>query len=237
MERKDGYDEKMAAAPYERENAATRAQLDPTKPWREAGRSWAAQAHRLRAYYRTSGTFGDKLQLFVSPNGHPEVSRLYARANAALRVGRRLDKLTPGGWIVMHDRRLAGTEETLDHVAVGPDGITIVQSVAAAGQLPDVPVPATAHEARVRLNDMNDRIMAALSAALPEGWRFLCYLAVAVEGKTQTIVEPPQVCPRGAVDHLIEQHPRMFSRMQVMDMALALEDSFPYADLGQPSTP
>ncbi|MGJ9414410.1 NERD domain-containing protein [Aeromicrobium sp. CF4.19] len=155
------------------------------------------------------------------------------RATATSRTARKLDRLTATGWVVLHDRRLVGTEETLDHVAIGPDGITAVQSISADGAPPvGVPVAESVHVARVRLHQLVPRIVEQVSVRLGEGWTALVYPVIAVNGSTPVVQESPQVYRYQDASAAIEHHPRSFSRMQVTDLVMSVESAFPFAPLG-----
>ncbi len=49
-------------------------------------------------------------------------------------VGAVLDELGAAGWRVLHDRRLPGSVANIDHIAVGPGGIVVVDAKAYRGQ-------------------------------------------------------------------------------------------------------
>lgn len=221
-------------APYDREqDTADRSDDDPARPWKQAGRSWSAQARRLDTYYRAHGTTGDKMRSKFAVHGHPEVFRLKARATAAIRTARTLDRLSASGWVVLHDRRLVGTEETLDHVAIGPGGVTAIQSVDPEGTPPPgVPVAASVHFARDRLMHLQPFIADAVSARLALGWDVLIFGMIAVNGTTLRVDEYPPVRTCQEVPTALESHRRTFSRMQVADLAMTLESAFPFAPIG-----
>jgi hypothetical protein len=223
----------VGRAPYERERVSIRVDDDPARPWKQAGRSWASQARRLDTYYRTQGTVGDKAKSLLGVHGHPDAALLRGRALAASKTARRLDRLTATGWVVLHDRRLASTEDTLDHVAIGPDGITVVQSIDPAGKPPaGVPVASSVHSARVQLHRMVPLISDAVSSHLGPGWTTIIYVVIAVNGSTVAVDDPPQVYGYRALPDAIEKHPRTFSRMQVTDLAMSVEPVFPFAETG-----
>ena len=51
------------------------------------------------------------------------------------RLGAVLDRLSPYGWTVLHDRLLCGTGHRLAHVAVGPAGVVLVRPFHITGQV------------------------------------------------------------------------------------------------------
>lgn len=90
--------------------------------WREAGRSWDAAAERVRTQVGRGRWFRP------ARVAAGEAARLRGRAAAARQTGRALDALAGVGYVVFHDRVLAGTGEVLDHVLAGPPGVILVTS-------------------------------------------------------------------------------------------------------------
>src|SRR5687768_3102331 len=72
--------------------------------WRDAGRSWTRAADRIR-------TGRSRLR-----RPGPEEVRLRRRAAAARDIARTLDALAGLGYVLFHDRVIAGTGQVLDHV-------------------------------------------------------------------------------------------------------------------------
>jgi len=111
-----------STAPYAAAAPVDRPLLDPQPPWREAGRSHLSAAAAIAAEHRRlRGPIGR----WRTPN---RVRALRARAKAAEITAQLLDPLRATGWVILHDRHIAGTSATLDHVLVGPPGLAIVQN-------------------------------------------------------------------------------------------------------------
>lgn len=53
------------------------------------------------------------------------------------RLGRRLDFLVGDGVLVLHDRRVPGTRANIDHIAVGPAGVFVLDAKRYKGRRPD----------------------------------------------------------------------------------------------------
>ena len=61
--------------------------------------------------------------------GDPQTTRAWDRgARGEERVGRRLDTLADRGVIVLHDRQIPGTRANLDHIAIAPTGVWIIDT-------------------------------------------------------------------------------------------------------------
>lgn len=111
-----------SSAPYMPDAAGERPLLDARRPWKEAGRSHLAVADRLTAdHRRTSGP----VSRWRTPH---EATDLRARAAAARTTARLLEPLRASGWVVLHDRLIAGTSAVLDHVLVGPAGLVVINN-------------------------------------------------------------------------------------------------------------
>jgi hypothetical protein len=41
----------------------------------------------------------------------------------------------PGGFVVLHDRKIPGTRANIDHIVIGPPGVAIVESKSYSGTL------------------------------------------------------------------------------------------------------
>ena len=140
-----------SVAPYGRPGDEPRRILDPDRPWTEAGRSWLAEGERLSAYYARHGSILQRNPL------HPpaDVWAARERAKACQKVGRDLDRLTALGWVVWHDRRVAGTEMVVDHVLIGPNGVTVFNTLGkSAATTPPGPIAEAAHIERKKLSDV-----------------------------------------------------------------------------------
>lgn len=178
----DETDPKVAAAkpaasraPYQDAPARPREVLDPQRPWLEAGRSHLAAADRLLAESRRTG---GALARWQTPAA--VTAALRDRAKAATASAKLLAPLTATGWVVLHDRVLAGTSAVLDHVLVGPVGIVVVQDrptrqvgVDQAGTLwaDGVPLHAEREQLRWAMLEVLNRSVKVLG----EGWYVYAY--------------------------------------------------------------
>lgn len=223
--------QRRSIAPYDRQPDPERADVDPARPWQQAGRSWRAHADRLRAYYRHHGTWPQRM-LGPRLTMPQDLTYAAARGRAAARVGRRLDRLAATGWVVWHDRRVAGTEMVLDHVLIGPDGITVLASVHRDAPPRTLPVPAVATHQRDQLATLTQDIIDRVSAALPD-WQAMIWPIVAVDGPTAVVADQwPFILPVSHLLWTVESHPRHLAAVHVADLSVALEPVFPYTSIG-----
>jgi hypothetical protein len=85
----------------------------------EAGASARAEAARRRS----------NASLFQTLRGDPQTTRSWDQgARGERRVGKRLDKLAKHGVIVLHDRRIPGSRANLDHIAIAPSGVWVIDT-------------------------------------------------------------------------------------------------------------
>jgi hypothetical protein len=67
--------------------------------------------------------------LILAVTTDPQSTTAWAKgAVGEERVGRRLDRLTETGALVLHDRRIPGTRANIDHVVVAPAGVWIIDT-------------------------------------------------------------------------------------------------------------
>jgi len=67
--------------------------------------------------------------LILALSGEPQNVRAWQQGAAGERaVGRRLDKLTRHGVEVLHDRRIPGSNANIDHLAVSPSGVYVIDA-------------------------------------------------------------------------------------------------------------
>ena len=71
-------------------------------------------------------------RLFLAPN---HVRAWSIGATGEVHVGALLDGLEARGWFVLHDRRVPGARENIDHLLIGPPGVVVVETKNYAGQL------------------------------------------------------------------------------------------------------
>lgn len=72
------------------------------------------------------------LKLLATPQ-HIEAWRSGADGERA--VGARLDKLRPAGVLTLHDRRVPGRRANIDHIAVSPAGVFVIDTKNVAGKV------------------------------------------------------------------------------------------------------
>jgi hypothetical protein len=90
----------------------------------EYARIRAAREARQRARYGRFAGIAGRL------GGDDSAERNWRRgAEGEERTARRLESLTSGaGVTLLHDRRLPGSRANIDHVAIGPSGVTVIDS-------------------------------------------------------------------------------------------------------------
>jgi hypothetical protein len=192
--------------------------------WRDAGRSWALAAERARAGRAWLGR----------PSA--EEPRLRRRAAAARTTARALDALSGLGYLVLHDRVIAGTGQVLDHVAAGPPGLLLFAAHPvtrlvrdAAGVLHDDghPLP----QELTALRNQAEELLKAVIGHLP-GWQLGCYPALSLvgaagwaawTGEPAALLAPAQLCWWAGT------LPAPLAPIHVGDLALALTTTCPPA--------
>ena len=90
---------------------------------REHDHRHAARVRRVREQHPVIG--GALLTIFGDPQ-HTRAWRHGAEGERA--VARRLDALVDRGVIALHDRRVPGSSANIDHIAVGPSGIYVIDA-------------------------------------------------------------------------------------------------------------
>ncbi|MBW4033324.1 MAG: NERD domain-containing protein [Acidobacteria bacterium] len=67
--------------------------------------------------------------LMLALSDEPQSTRAWATgARGEVVLGARLDKLRERGISVLHDRRIPGTKANIDHIAVGPRGVFVIDA-------------------------------------------------------------------------------------------------------------
>jgi hypothetical protein len=90
---------------------------------REHDRRAAARVQRVREQHPVIR--GALLGLF----GDPQSTRAWANGAVGERaVGRRLDALAGRGVVTLHDRKVPGSPANIDHIAVGPSGVYVMDA-------------------------------------------------------------------------------------------------------------
>ena len=154
------------------------------KPWKEAGRSHLAAAARVEASSST-------VVRFLGVNRSPQARQLRERAKSARRTARALAPLASQGWVVMHDRVVAGTSVVLDHVLVGPAGLVVVQdrpvATSAAYNVQGWPwadgVPLNPEREQVRWATLDLLLQRTVNQMGP-GWHLYAYPFLALHTRT-----------------------------------------------------
>ena len=78
---------------------------------------------RVRTTYPRLGS------LLLALNDEPQHTRAWASgAYGEERVGAKLDGLEGDGVLVLHDRQVPGTRANIDHIAVGPNGVYVIDA-------------------------------------------------------------------------------------------------------------
>jgi hypothetical protein len=90
---------------------------------REHDRRHAARVRRVREEHPVIG--GALLAVFGDPQ-HTRAWRNGAEGERA--VARRLDALADRGVIALHDRKVPGSSANIDHIAVGPSGVYVIDA-------------------------------------------------------------------------------------------------------------
>jgi hypothetical protein len=222
-----------AGAPYPDDELPPRTPIDSARPWLEAGRSWAARAEQLEAY--VDRRRGRPRRRWESRD--PEVTALEARATACAAHALDLDRFTADGWVVWHDRVVAGTRNVVDHVLVGPAGVLLVQTIpgldhtVADGKR--TPGPRTEASVTATWSLLNTVIGPAITAAVtqvlpswntPINWCQVL-LDTKVTDRVAGAYRPNQV------PQLVAQQSAVFGPIHVQDLAAQLEDITPPAPL------
>jgi hypothetical protein len=207
------------------------------KPWKEAGRSHMAAAARVEASSST-------VARVLGTHRGSQARRLRERAKAARRTARALAPLTGQGWVVMHDRVVAGTSVVLDHVLVGPAGLVVVQdrpvASTAAYNTQGWPwadgVPLDPEREQVRWATC-DLLLQRTAGQLSPGWHLYAYPFLALH--TQATWSPDMGPPACLVtpSHLpwaIGTFSAHLAPIHVTDLTMVVEDLCPPSPLTQP---
>jgi hypothetical protein len=89
----------------------------------EHERRVARREQRIRAAHPRLGG------LILALSDDPQSTRAWASgAVGEERVGAKLDGLAGDGVLVLHDRRIPGTRANIDHIAVGPSGVFVIDA-------------------------------------------------------------------------------------------------------------
>lgn len=83
--------------------------------------AWSAFGWALVAV----GVLWTAAALWVEPSG---ITAWGTGATGEERVGPLLETLEERGWYILHDRRVPGARENIDHIAIGPAGVVVVET-------------------------------------------------------------------------------------------------------------
>jgi hypothetical protein len=90
---------------------------------REHQRRVAKREQRVRAAHPHIGGF------LLAISDEPQSTRAWAvGAHGEELLAKRLDRLCDQGVLVLHDRRIPGTHANIDHIAVGPSGVFVIDA-------------------------------------------------------------------------------------------------------------
>lgn len=104
----------------------------------DAGASAADEHARRKARHearvRRDHPILGELKLFLSDDPqHVRAWTVGARGEAIM--GRRLNALADKGVVVLHDRRIPGSKANIDHIAIGPSGIYVIDAKKYTGRI------------------------------------------------------------------------------------------------------
>jgi hypothetical protein len=74
--------------------------------------------------------------LILALSEDPQSTRAWAKgAEGERRVGAGLDALEAAGVVALHDRRIPGSRANIDHIAVGPSGVWVIDAKRYSGEV------------------------------------------------------------------------------------------------------
>jgi len=113
----------VAGPPSPAEPLATPAGVAGASARREHERRAQRREQRIRQAHPHLGG------LILALSDEPQSTRAWATgANGEERIGKMLDKLADRGVQTLHDRRIPGTRANIDHIAVGPAGVFVIDT-------------------------------------------------------------------------------------------------------------
>jgi hypothetical protein len=173
--------------------------------------------------------------------GEPGEERRLRRQVAATRsTARLLEPLRAQGWLVLHDRAVAGTGAVAEHLLVGPFGLVLLGDHPTVGRRLvldgqgwwwDAGVPVQPE--RDRLVWVGERIVGRVSARLPGWWVQLTWALVVSPGRgfPADLRTSPVMLAREQVVRWALTLPPALSPLQVDDLAGVVEAVCPPAPL------
>ncbi len=78
------------------------------------------------------GVLSTATRLWIAPS---HVTAWTTGASGEELVGPLLETLAERGWFILHDRRVPGARENIDHLAIGPAGIVVVETKSYKGDI------------------------------------------------------------------------------------------------------
>ena len=105
----------------------------------EAGASASREYERRRANReaRVRERFGALGGVVLAVSGEPQHQRAWARgAEGEVKLARKLEKWTAEhGVVLLHDRRMPASRGNIDHIAIGPSGVTVIDAKRYRGRI------------------------------------------------------------------------------------------------------
>jgi Nuclease-related domain len=165
----------------------------------------------------------------------PETSAWRRGAAGERRTARLLDRLQQRGWVVLHDLAIPGSAANIDHLAIGPGGVVVIDSKQYRGRLqlsPDGllwhgrhPLSLTLHRARWEA-DQADEVLGVADVRVAA--------VVAVHGAHvpwgRVVASGVTVVPASRVPDLLRALPPILSAEQVAWLADRARRGFRAAD-------
>ena len=105
----------------------------------EAGASARREYERRRENReaRVRERFGSLGGVVLALSGEPQHQRAWARgAEGEVKLARKLEKWTAEhGVVLLHDRRMSASRGNIDHIAIGPAGVTVIDAKRYRGRI------------------------------------------------------------------------------------------------------
>jgi hypothetical protein len=112
---------------------------EPPPEHSEAGASARREYERRRANRETRvrGTLGPLGGVVLAVGGEPQHQRAWASgAEGEVKLARKLEKWTAEhGVVLLHDRRMPPGRGNIDHIAIGPSGVTVIDAKRYRGRI------------------------------------------------------------------------------------------------------
>ena len=112
---------------------------EPPSERSEAGASARREYERRRANReaRVRERFGSLGGVVLAVSGEPQHQRAWARgAEGEVKLASKLEKWTAEhGVVLLHDRRMPTSRGNIDHIAIGPSGVTVIDAKRYRGRI------------------------------------------------------------------------------------------------------